>query len=352
MHPHGPPVRRDHPILLVEQGRVGAVERTGLLESVPILGMHHAEPELWVARESLRRVAEYVEHLGAHEPLDGWTAFLGHLVRVGDARESFHELAIAALAAADVLVLELPPDRGAEQRGGGTERVDLGTRPVAYGRAVVEPHDAPPCALHHHGELDERDDPLAFELGSFLGQEIRDGAHHGLAGTVEVREPSEAVRPVVAREEFVALVGRDPRRAPLDGERAERRAVRTGVVLDHVRAGDFRGVAEPGDHVVGREPPVGREQQPLGRVRDRLEDRVAAQRCRCGPGCRVNHGAGDLLPRCGGRPYRGTAIDPVRGRSHGLSAGGPDDVALRTGECLGASGPTTDRGGALVRGPR
>jgi hypothetical protein len=166
------------------------------------------------------------------------------------------------------------PDRGAEGIGGRLERLDLGGRPDAFGRVIVEPDEAPPVLAHGNRDHDPRQDAPAIEetpleLGEFLGQSVE------LPAFGQHRAPSSEA--VLVRQGGRCLVADvdAARSEPLPVQSHARTPVLERDVLEHVDTAGARRRPQPLQDVGERGGPVVALEEPLGREPDRLQDGVA-----------------------------------------------------------------------------
>ncbi len=166
-------------------------------------------------------------------------------------------------------------DRGAERVGGRLERLDLGGRPDALGRVVVEPDEAPPFVADRDRDHDLRQDPFVLQVRAFLLGEVA-GEPVELPAPGQDRAPSR--EPVVVREgrDAAADLGR-ARSEPLPVQAHPEATVLERDVLEHVDAAGARGRPEPFQHVGERGCPVVALEEPFGREPDRLQDQVATR---------------------------------------------------------------------------
>ncbi len=272
-HPHDAAVLVDQPVLQVE-GLAGCVVPVVLRQRVlAVVGMQHAHPEVVLGHELLGGVAEQLLDLRAHV---GGRCLVVELVGVGDRGDVLDQRAVARLRLAPRLVGDLTTDRGPQVRRHHAQHVELVVVPDALGDAVVESHEAPPVVPGEDRYEAVGVDVLVDHVVELVPAHRRALLLDDLPG----RQPDEPVRvPVLVGP--VVVVGQidrrlDPLSAPLEPLVHHDATELVGAVLEHVGAARFRRRPELGEDLVDRVLPASRPQEPLGRERHRLEDRLAA----------------------------------------------------------------------------
>ena len=278
VHPDPVAVGVAHPILLVERVAGGAGVPRGLVDARLIVGMHEVEPGVGIGQELVGRVAEQRLDLGTEErhahPLGTGDVDVGH------GGDPLDDAAVARLGVAQTLLLAPPCDRRAQQRGRGTDAVEVREAPRPRAVTVLEAETPPPFAVDRDRVVGEGLDPLQRELRLLVRREGRDVADDRLARGHGVDPALELGGPGRAAQAGVIVHRGDPGRAPFRFFGGEGRPARVAVRADDGRAGDAGGDPEAGEHLVDRLAPIGRDQHPFGGEGDGLQDGVTAQRRR------------------------------------------------------------------------
>ena len=187
-----------------------------------------------------------------------------------------------ALVRLDGLSVDQPSLEGGSQDGGrGPERGELVAAPITDRDAIVEPDRAPPFAADEHRELRQGDDAVQLEWRSFRLREVGDRAQHRLTPRQDLGPPAETRLFPRCRPEVDVVHDPDDAGGGPFGQPGRREpSFLVDDVPGDVGPRDAGGPTQPGQDLVGRFEPIGREEQALGGEGDGLDDAITVQRAR------------------------------------------------------------------------
>ena len=179
------------------------------------------------------------------------------------------------VAPAQVALDPLAADPGSDEPRRRAERVGLGRAPVALALAVLEADEAPPAAVDEDGYGDDREHVDELQRLALIGGQLAHVAAERLARGKQARPAREVRRrPSVSQTRIVDR--RHGAGRPGCTEERERLVAFSVDVLEHVGAARPGRLAEGSHQVAHRVVEQRLLEEVLGRVADRLEDRVAA----------------------------------------------------------------------------